>query len=97
MNVSYLKKITRLALTCLDEAVLDVLYKANRELQPGEISAFLGIPADSQRLVENANPIVRGILARLEYDGLVQQKEKYGGWTLTTKGFQTQTVRGESV
>lgn len=93
MDVFHPKMLTRIALIYLEEAVLDVLFKARQDhegLQPAEIGTLIGIPSSSQRMEGSASPIVRGILDRLEVGGFVQQKESYGPWELTVEGIQNQ-------
>ena len=93
MDVVRRKQLTQRALIDLEEVVLDVLHEARQDnggLQPVEIGKLIGIPLSSQRLPHIAAPIVRGILARLEWGGLVRQKESYGPWELTNKGIETQ-------
>ena len=95
MDVFHPKMVTRIALIYLEEAVLDVLFKARQEhggLQPAEISKLIGIPSSSPRLEGSASPIVRGILDRLESRGLVRQEppEPRAPWEFTVKGIEYQ-------
>lgn len=93
MDVFQPKMLTRIALIHLEEAVLDVLFKASQEhegLQPAEIGKLIA----SRRLSESiSNPIVRGILDRLESTGLVRQKNPRDPWELTGKGIENQLAK----
>lgn len=78
MDVFHPKMLTRIALIYLEEAVLDVLFKAREEkklLKPDQISPLIGI-ASSYKKDGDANPIVHGILNGLKSRGLVQQKSR---------------------
>ena len=95
MDVFHPKMLTRIALIYLEEAVLDVLFKAREErklLKPDQISPLIGI-ASSYKKDGDANPIVHGILNGLESRGLVQQKKPYDPWGLTVKGIETQLAK----
>ena len=94
MDVFHPKMLTRIALIYLEEAVLDVLFKANKEggLEPKKIAGLIGI-SSSYKTDSDANPIVHGILNGLESRGLVQQKKPYDPWGLTVKGIETQLAK----
>ena len=86
------KMLTRIALIYLEEAILDVLFKARQEhegLQPAEIGKLIDMPSASRCLGESiSNPIIRGILDRLESTGLVWQKNPRDPWEFTGKGIE---------
>ena len=86
------KMLTRIALIYLEEAVLDVPFKASQErggLQPAEIGKLIGMPSASRHLGESiSNPVVRGILDRLESSGRVRQKNPHAPWEPTGKGIE---------
>lgn len=96
MEVYHPRMLTRMALIYLEEAVLDVLLKAGQDdggLDPEEIGKLIGIPSSSKRLEGIANPIVRGILDRLESERFVRQTGAYQPWQLTEKGIEHQLAK----
>ncbi len=98
MDVFHPRMLTRLGLTYLEEAVLEVMFKARHEkrglLQPTQISSLLGIPA-SQEIRGPDYPIVHGILERLASKGLVRQEppESRAPWELTEKAIESQITK----
>ena len=96
MDVFHPQMLTRLALTYLEEAVLDVLFKARQEhglLQPAEISSLIGISSSDVSGIDY--PTVHGILDRLASKGLVRQEppEPSPPWGLTETAIESQLVK----
>ena len=97
MDVFHSRKLTQIALYHLEEAVLDVLFKARAEgnpfLQPTDISELLGIP--ETQLPGAPYAIVFGVLDRLASKGLIRQEppKSRAPWGLTEKGTESQLVK----
>ena len=92
MDVFHPKMLTRIALIYLEEAILDVLFKASNDegLMPAQISELIGISSESYKKENDANPIVHSILYKLRREDLVEHKELYREWNLTDKGIKIQ-------
>ncbi|RKU14259.1 hypothetical protein C6502_01315 [Candidatus Poribacteria bacterium] len=97
MDVFHPRKLTQIALYHLEEAVLDVLFKARAEgnpfLQPTDISELLDIPKTQLGGADYA--IVFGVLDRLASKELIRQAAptQRKPWGLTNKGIENRIVK----
>ena len=101
IDVSQPRMLTRLALIHLDEAVLEVMFKARDKnylfLQPTQISSLLGI-LTAKEIKGPDYPIVHGILERLASKGLVRPEpaKSRSPWTLTEKAIESLRAQYET-
>lgn len=84
------KEKAQIGLSQLEDAIIEVLYKAKVPLQPNEISKPLGIPSlkGFKRKKINYYAIVHGVLVKLELEGRVksvpsEKRSNTEEWQLT--------------
>lgn len=83
-----IKPCVKLAMFCLEEAVLAVLADVREEgryLRPKDIAEALGIKTFLEEGKSPNYSVVTGILWELERKGLVAQDGRYGPWCLLDK------------